>query len=35
MNTQDEMLKMFGNEETQWSTQKAERTLKAWNKLLS
>jgi hypothetical protein len=35
MNTQDEMLRMFGNEETQWSTQKAESTLKAWNKLLS
>ncbi|WP_251980312.1 nucleotidyltransferase domain-containing protein [Salinibacter ruber] len=35
MNTQDGMLRMFGNEETQWSTQKAERTLKAWNKLLS
>ncbi len=35
MRTQDELLRMFGGEETQWSTQKANRTLEAWNKLRS
>jgi len=35
MRTQDEILPMFGGDETQWSTQEAKRTLTAWNKLLS
>lgn len=35
MRTQDGVLRMFGKDETQWSADKAERTLKAWNKLLS
>jgi hypothetical protein len=35
MRTQDEILNMFGSKETEWSVRKAERTLRAWNKLLN
>lgn len=35
MHTQDGILRMFGDAETQWSTSKAERMLNVWNKLLN
>lgn len=35
MHTQDELLRMFGTDETQWSVSKAKRTLDAWKKLLN